>query len=628
MRISHLHIQNFKSIISLEIQDIQHALILVGKNNTGKTRILNAIRAALGDYQVGESDFNEKKQNIEIAMTLEIHEEDLRLFHSHRLISPYRRYDAWLRDFCAKLPSFSDGKLRFSCIINYRREIRYSDGIRKNNRYIPQILPCLYYIGTGRDVRLLQEDLLMFQDDNQLINLRSDVCMFDTAKQCNRCFSCIGLINQKNPETLQLCETVKLLEYKMYQLNLNDFSRRLNENYRKNGGPETLTYTLACNHNELFHIDAVVWQPDNPYGTPVEQLGNGMKSIYMLSLLETYVEDENRISSIIMVEYPELFLHPSMQKAASEILYRLSKKNQVIFTTHSPNMIANFGSRQICQVQADAMGRSFVKGHADIDQVLDDLGYSAVDLLNVSFVFIVEGKQDKSRLPLLLENYYSELYDKGGNLTRISILTTNSCTNIRTYANLKYMNQVYLRDHFLMIRDSDGKDPKKLAQDLCRYYDERNLEDVDKLPKVRRRNVLILKYYSFENYFLNPKIMAQLGIIDSEEAFWETLLEKWQSYLGRLSCGIHLKEVLGMDFHSPEDLKAHFEAFKIYMRGHNLFDIFYGRYKKQETELLKRYIKLAPREDFGDILDAIDSFAFFDSKKNVSGTAAQNRLVD
>ena len=34
--------------------------------------------------------------------------------------------------------------------------------------------------------------------------------------------------------------------------------------------------------------------------------------------------------------------------------------------------------------------------------ILDDLGYWANDLLNVSFVFIVEGKQDKSRLPLLL----------------------------------------------------------------------------------------------------------------------------------------------------------------------------------------------------------------------------------
>ena len=55
------------------------------------------------------------------------------------------------------------------------------------------------------------------------------------------------------------------------------------------------------------------------------------------------------------------------------------------------------------------------------------------------------------------------------------------------------------------------------------------------------------------------------------------------------------------------------------MRGHNLFDIFYGRYKKQETQLLKQYIRLAPREEFADILDAIDGFAFFDSKKNRPG---------
>ncbi len=615
MRISNLHIRNFRSIRSLTVADIENALILVGKNNTGKTQILNALRAALGDYPVSVLDFNDKRQNIEISLILEISEEDLRLLHSHRLISQYRRYDAWLKDFSAKLPSFSDGQLTFSCIINHHGEVRYFDGIRKHNRYIPQLLPRLYFIGTARDVRLLQDDLLMFQDDQQLVKLRSDVCMFDPAKVCSQCFSCIGLINQKQPKELQLCETAKLLEYKMYQLNLNSFSQRLNENYRKNGGPERLTYTLTCNHNELFHIDAAVWQKDSPHGSPVEQLGNGMKSIYMLSLLETYVEDENRIASIIMVEYPELFLHPSMQKTAGEILYRLSKKNQVIFTTHSPNMIVNFSSRQIRQVQLDEDGHCFVRDHADIDEILDDLGYNAVDLLNVGFVFIVEGKQDKNRLPILLENYYSELHDKKGNLTRVSILTTNSCTNIRTYANLKYMNQVYLRDHFLMIRDGDGKDREELAAQLCRYYDDRNLEDADKLPRVDRRNVLILKYYSFENYFLNPAIMAGLGIIRDEEDFWETLLEKWQSYLGRLTCGLHLKEVLGKDLESVDDIKEHFEEFKIYMRGHNLFDIFYGRYKNKETEILKRYIQMAPREEFEDILDAIDAFAFFDSKR-------------
>ncbi len=92
-----------------------------------------------------------------------------------------------------------------------------------------------------------------------------------------------------------------------------------------------------------------------------------------------------------------------------------------------------------------------------------------------------------------------------------------------------------MRDQFLMIRDSDGKDPIALGRQLCRYYEERNLEEIDKLPRVRPENVLILKYYSFENYFLNPQVMARLHIVESEEAFYETLLEKWNEYLHRLS---------------------------------------------------------------------------------------------
>ena len=51
------------------------------------------------------------------------------------------------------------------------------------------------------------------------------------------------------------------------------------------------------------------------------------------------------------------------------------------------------------------------------------------------------------------------------------------------------------------------------------------------------------------------------------------------------------------------------------MRGHNLYDIFYGRYKKEKTELLTRYIEIAPREDFRDILDAVDQFIYFENRK-------------
>lgn len=615
MQIKSLCIRNFKSIRELEITDIEKALILVGKNNTGKTVVLDAIRAVIRDYEVKPTDFNEKKQKIEIKMVLEVLDDDLRQLHGHGRVSSFKRYDAWKKEFCERIPSFSEGELSFVCTINHNGKIRYDDGIHKNNRYIPEILPKLYFIDTTRNLASFQDDMLLFQNSEELGHLRTNTCIFDTAKNCKHCFSCIGLINQKKPEELLISETARLLEYKMYQLNLNELSRKVNDNYRKNGGVEEIQYTLSCNMENMFSVESNAWHAESKRLSPVEQLGNGMKSIYMLSLLETYIEDDTRIPSIIVVEYPELFLHPSLQKSASKILYRLSKKNQVIFTTHSPNMVANFTRGQICQVVLDEDGYSKARQNADIDDILNDLGYSANDFLNVDFVFIVEGRQDKSRFPLLLEKYYSEVHDKQGGLSRISIITTNSCTNIKTYANLKYMNQLYLRDQFLMIRDGDGKNPEELAGQLCRYYSERNQQDIDKLPRVRRQNVLILKYYSFENYFLNPKVMAQLNIVESEEEFWEILFAKWEQYLYKITSGRHLVEVLGKEITSIDDLKTHFEEFKIYMRGHNLYDIFYGRFRERENELLQKYLELAPREDFRDILDAIDAFVYFDSRK-------------
>lgn len=411
-------------------------------------------------------------------------------------------------------------------------------------------------------------------------------------------------------------ETSKLLEYKMYHMNLSDFSRKVNRNFRRNSGSsEEICYTMECSPDHMFQVTVETYHSVRNRRQPIEHLSKGMKSIYMLSLLEAYVEQGNLIPSIIMIEDPEIFLHPKLQKVSSEILYRLSKKNQVIFSTHSPNLIFNFNSRQIRQIVLGEDEYSVARKKTNINAILDDLGYSASDLMNVSFVFIVEGRQDKTRLPLLLEKYYSEIYDKKGKLSRIAIITTNSCTNIKTYANLKYMNQIYMRDQFLMIRDGDGKDPEQLAKQLCRYYDERSLEDIDKLPKVTRRNVLILKYYSFENYFLNPEIMAQLGVIESPEEFYRILFGKWQDYLWRIRSGQHLTEVLGKKLESKEELKSHMEDVKIYLRGHNLFDIFYGRYKDQEREILKKYIDLAPREEFQDILDAVDRFVYFDSRK-------------
>ena len=59
MQITDLRIRNFKSIKDMHVENIENALILVGKNNTGKTAVLDAIRLVSGDYQVKEEDFLE-----------------------------------------------------------------------------------------------------------------------------------------------------------------------------------------------------------------------------------------------------------------------------------------------------------------------------------------------------------------------------------------------------------------------------------------------------------------------------------------------------------------------------------------------------------------------------------------
>lgn len=618
MRITYLKIYNYKSIREMEIKDVENALILVGKNNTGKTAVIDAILLATGLRPILTREFLDQNKPISISMKLEMTESDLAGLHSRSVLCKTKDYDRWLEEFCQKLPSFHDNVLSFTCIITPKKTVRYSDDYSKNNEYIPEVFPKIYHIDQSRNLEALQNDVFSFYDKESFQKLKDNQCTFDTAKTCNRCFQCIGLINKKTPEELTVFETARLLQYKLFHTNLTKFAEKVNRHFHANGSPsQEVRYMLDYDTDSLLHVETQIYNKErNGLVGPINLLGEGLRSIYALSLLEAYIDEEDTLPCIILMEDPEIYLHPQLQKIASEILYRLSKKNQVVFSTHSPNLIFNFSSRQIREVVLDESYYTTVKAETDVDVILDDLGYTANDLMNVSFVFIVEGKQDSNRLPLLLEKYYSEIYDDNGNLQRISIVPVNSCTNIKTYANLKYINKLYLKDQFLMIRDSDGKNPKHLKKQLCSYYGQRAKEDVGNLPRVEPKNVLILKYYSFENYFLEPKVMAKIGVIKNEEDFYNILYKKYKDYLFKLNSFKRMQRIKNIRIRSKQDIRDNIESIKIYVRGHNLFDIFYGKYHgTDQHEMLKRYIDVAPKETFQDIFDAIDSFVYFENRK-------------
>ena len=117
--------------------------------------------------------------------------------------------------------------------------------------------------------------------------LRAGSCLFDAAKECRHCFQCVGLMNRKTTDELTIGETARLLEYKLYQTNPSRFSDRVNDNFIKNGGYEEIRYSLTCAAEDMFRIQVTMVNREMGTETPLEYMGEGMRSIYLLSLLET-----------------------------------------------------------------------------------------------------------------------------------------------------------------------------------------------------------------------------------------------------------------------------------------------------------------------------------------------------
>ena len=284
MRIVSLSIRNFKSIRNIEINDIENAFIVVGKNSVGKTVILDAIRAVAGQYEIRREDFNTVGSNIEIGVRLEITKADLMLLNRYGVVSHYKRYSAWERDFRAKLPSYlngttdSEGVLSFTFIANAEGKIRYFDGVKKDNRYIKEVFPTLHFISHDRELEALQRDI--FLGDKELKLLAEGNCMFDAGKKCDNCFQCIGMIDNKKASELSLFESERLFQYKLTRLDMQDFLQRLNDNFIKNGGRDKLRLKVddAPMRNAIPQV--YVENETQGFTNTISEMGEGLKSMY------------------------------------------------------------------------------------------------------------------------------------------------------------------------------------------------------------------------------------------------------------------------------------------------------------------------------------------------------------
>lgn len=72
MIIKEIEISNFRSIKHQVINNIENVLVLIGKNNSGKSALLQAINAFWGNYSIDEDDFYKNQDIITNEMEIKI----------------------------------------------------------------------------------------------------------------------------------------------------------------------------------------------------------------------------------------------------------------------------------------------------------------------------------------------------------------------------------------------------------------------------------------------------------------------------------------------------------------------------------------------------------------------------
>jgi len=159
---------------------------------------------------------------------------------------------------------------------------------------------------------------------------------------------------------------------------------------------------------------------DDGIETDVLLKGNGLQRCIVFSLLQTLIlnernelinADPTKIEDnpiILAIEEPELYIHPQLGKLFYDVLQEFSKKQQVIFSTHSPRFIDVYENENIAIISKNKTDGTKVlncdttafDGLTDrkIFQGLTQLNTDVNELFFARSVIVAEGPEDKIAL--------------------------------------------------------------------------------------------------------------------------------------------------------------------------------------------------------------------------------------
>lgn len=137
----------------------------------------------------------------------------------------------------------------------------------------------------------------------------------------------------------------------------------------------------------------------------ISGLSSGEKQLFLRALSLKFLEVNN---SIILIDEPEISLHPEWQQKIIKVYENIGENNQLIIATHSPHIVGDIKAEQLRIMKKDENGVSIV----DSEKVNETYGHTIENILRTTMQLEnIRNDDISSRLKKVLDLLEKDLFD-------------------------------------------------------------------------------------------------------------------------------------------------------------------------------------------------------------------------
>lgn len=407
-KLTYLKIENFKSIKSIEL-DLENYSPLVGYNNAGKSNILEAIQWVLRKTKLKSSDFNDTVSAVIMTATIDgISEGILNNINStHRTrIGPYLENDKLKVRRQQLVPDAASGQFRFE-VYNPNNQNWQNNPTGIDNA-IKDLFPDPIYVGAMENS---EEDVSKSKSSTTIGKLLAEI---------------IGPIeNQYGDKLRGVLDGLKEIldaDGSKRAKELTDFDTQVNDKLDAFFPDINVKVHVPTPEvKEVFTKGTIkVYENQNGIGTDVSSLGHGAQRSIQMTLIRHLADlkiatQETSTTTLLLIDEPELYLHPQAVEILRNSLKVLSKQGyQIVFSTHSPFMVTQKDIANTLLIRKNSsLGthkrNSLKTAIPEIERAAQHqlvLMFALSNSSNILFsekVILAEGKTENRLFPFLIE---------------------------------------------------------------------------------------------------------------------------------------------------------------------------------------------------------------------------------